>query len=276
MPGFPTSPRLRRRLLRIGVAVAATGTIAALVVFVPSNGPATPAAQPNEGPAQIALPAKTYRVTAAERRAIDATLDRFIPAAMERRSPETAWALAGPELRSNSSLAAWRKGSSPVPFYPARETTFHQWTTIEVGRDDVLFNLLLHPKAASKSLGSYVFAGEVVERHGHWLVNRIYTIAIMNNTPTTHETGPADFAAPAAASQTPKGKPVLGGIGILPVVAILALILLIPLSLGVVALLRARRWRRQTRIGARNRPLPTLSDYHSGRETPPQKNPEQP
>lgn len=276
MPGFPTSPRLRRRLLRIGVAVSVAVAIALLVILVPSHGPATPAAKPDEGATQIALPAKTYRVTTPERRAINETLDRFIPAAMERRSPETAWALAGPELRSNSSLAEWRKGTSPVPFYPARETTFHQWTTIEVGRDNVLFNLLLHPKAAAKHLGSYVFAGEMVRRNGHWLVNRIYTIAIMNNTPTAHEIGPADFAAPATASQTPKGKPVLGGIGILPVVAILALILLIPLSLGVVALMRARRWRRQARLGAQNRPLPTLANYHSGRETPPRENPEQP
>jgi len=272
---LPRSPRARRRLIRLGIAAGAACAIVALALLVPGHGPATSSAPPGEGPAQIALPAKPNRVTAADRRAIDATLDRFIPAALERRSPETAWALAGPELRAGSSLAGWRKGSTPVPFYPARETTFHHWTTIDSGPGSVIFNLLLHPKAASKSLGSYVFAGQVVKRNRHWLVNRIYTIAIMNNGPNAREVGPADFAAPSGASQTPSGKTTLGGIGILPVVTILALVLLIPFSLAGIALWRARNWRRATRASAAGRPLPSLSDYHPAQPRSPAENDQQ-
>ena len=228
---------------------------------MPGTKPSNPEPSGNEGPAQLAAATPTAHLTAADRRAIDETLDRFVPAGMERRDPARAWALAGPEMKSGSTLADWRAGSSPVPYYLPTETTFHDWQTIDVGPRYVIFNLLLHPR--NRSVGSYVFSGQVVKRGGRWLVNRLYTIAIMK-PPTRsglHEVGPADFAAPGGSAQSPPGKPLLGRIGIIPVVSILALIFLIPLGLGAVALLRARRWRRIVRANGRTAlpPLPSRS-----------------
>ena len=182
---------------------------------------------------------------------------------MARKSPATAWALAGPELKTGSTLAAWKAGNSPIPYYPVLEKTFHTWRTIDVGPRYVVFNLLVHPQPTSH-LGSYVFSGEVVKQGDQWLVNRIYTIAIMNPvTKKTHEVGPADFVAPPPSSQTPNGKSTLR-IGIVPVISILSLILLIPLSFGVIALLRARRWRRMVRANARTELPPLPSGYRPG------------
>jgi hypothetical protein len=100
-----------------------------------------------------------------------------------------------------------------------------------------------------------------VKVHGTWLVNRIYTIAIMNppTKKTYHEIGPADFAAPPPASQTPNGKSGIGHIGILPVVLILGLVLAFPLSFAAIALIRARRWKRLVQSTARTElpPLPS-------------------
>jgi hypothetical protein len=257
----PASPRARRRLRRVALLGAALVTGVLIAFLAPNHKPANPAARGNEGPAQLASDAPQVSLSAADRRAIDAILDRFVPAAMERRSPEAAWALAGPELKSGSTLAAWKAGTTPVPYYPARQTTFHYWQAIDVTRGSVIFNILLHPKPGN-TLAPTVFSGQMVKRGGRWLVNRMYTIAIMNpTTRTTHEIGPADFAAPPAVSQTPSGKPVLGKIAIVPALAILALILLIPLSLGVVALVRARRWRRMVRASERNELPPLPSTY---------------
>jgi hypothetical protein len=109
-----------------------------------------------------------------------------------------------------------------------------------------------------------VFSGEVVKRGDQWLVNRMYTIAIMNPvTKKTHEIGPADFVAPPPSSRTPSTKSTVS-IGIVPVLGILALILLIPLSFGVVALVRARRWRRMVRANARTELPPLPSGYRPG------------
>ena len=103
----------------------------------------------------------------------------------------------------------------------------------------------------------------MVKQGDRWLVNRIYTIAIMNPvTNRTHEIGPADFVAPPPTSQTPNTKRTIG-VGIVPVISILGLILLIPASFGVIALVRARRWRRMVRTGARTELPPLPSSYRS-------------
>ena len=232
-----------------------------VVALIPNRQGINPGPTHPEGPAQLAV-ATNLPISAADRRAINRTLDRFMPAALTRSDPTLAWSLAGPELRTNSTLAEWKAGTSPVPYYPVLEKTFDTWQTIEVDPDAVIFNLLLHAKPAS-GLGSYVFSGQVVKRHGTWLVNRLYTIAIMNppTKKTYHEVGPADFAAPPPASQTPNGKAGIGHIGILPVVLILGLILLFPLSFAAIALVRARRWRRLVTETARRELPPLPSSY---------------
>jgi hypothetical protein len=232
--------------------------VAAVVLLIPSHGPPSGTPARNEGPAQLAAPEAAH-LTGADRRAIDRTLDAFIPAGMERRDMSAAWALAGPELRASSTLVDWRAGTSPIPYYRPRETTFHNWQTVDVGPRYVTFNLLLH--ARRRRLGDYVFSGQMVKRHDRWLVNRLYTIAIMK-PPNRHgpqEVGPADFGAPHRSGPSEPSKPsLLHRIGLVPAVALFVLILLVPVSLGALALLRARRWRRRVRAGGRTAlpPLP--------------------
>ena len=262
MPRLAQSARARRRLFRGALGLGVVAAVALVIVLIPNHQPPSPKATGDEGPAQLASVAHV-RVSPADRRAIDRTLDRFVPAGVARKSPATAWALAGPELKAGSTLAAWKAGSSPIPYYPVLEKTFHTWRTIDAGPRYVIFNLLVHARP-SAHLGSYVFSGEVVKRGDRWLVNRIYTIAIMNPvTKKTHEVGPADFVAPPPSSQTPNGKSTVG-VGIVPVLSILGLILLIPLSFGVIALLRARRWRRMVRASSRTDLPPLPSSYRPG------------
>lgn len=265
---LPDSPRKRRRLVATGAAAALLCAGVAVALVLPNRGPSNPEPTGKALPAQLA--ANTHqKLAAADRRAIDRLLDRFFPAAVERKDPDTAWALAGPELRSAATLADFRKGDSPVPRYPANEPNYHDWRAIDVERGAVVLNILVHPRNP-KTLGSWVFSVQVVKTGGRWLVNRIYTIAIMN-PPTrpatvTHELGPADFAsAPSAPRQSRPAKPTGGHSLLIPVVAILAIVLLIPLSLGVVALVRARRWRRDVEARGRTE-LPPLPASYRRRE----------
>lgn len=256
---LPESPRLRRRLKWVAGLGLPVAVIAAVFALIPSHGPTAAAPTGDEGPAQLAAAGRKVKLTAADRRAIDAVLDRFLPAAMERKDETLAWKLAGPELRSGSSLAAWRNGNTPVPYYPARETTFHHWQSIDSGVGYVIFNLLVHP-AKGSTLAPYVFSGEVVRAHGSWLVNRLYTIAIMNKTTKKHpmaEVGPADYAAASSPGSSSLPDTTTHSSHILPVLAVLAAILLIPLGLGGVALRRARRWRRRVRSSGRQE-IPSL------------------
>lgn len=260
MPVLPSSPRARRKLAWLTTAAVLVAAGLAVAFLIPNHqaGAGKPAG--NEGPAQVAITTST-KLSAADRRQIDAVLDRFIPAGMERRDPALAWKLAGPEMKVSSTLAQWQRGTSPIPYYQPKEKTFHAWTTIDAGPRYVIFNLLLHPLHPDR-IGTYVFSGEVVKPDKQWLVNRLYTIAIMNGPrySTTHELGPADFAAPGAKGQgTPES--VKHTVGILPIVLILALVILVPLGVVVGAFVRGRRWRRRVRSDARTSLPPLPSGY---------------
>jgi len=255
------SPRARRRFIVLACISVPLVVVIAAFVLIPSHGPSAPGPTGNEGPAQLATANETVKLTRADHRAIDAVLDRFLPDAMERRNTAAGWALAGPEFKTGSTLAEWRHGSLPVPYYRARETTFHNWQTIDSGKGYVIFNLIVHPAKGSK-VAPYVFSGEVVKQRGHWLVNRLYTIAIMNKPTKKNphpEVGPADFSAGlgAATNADKVGHPRR----ILPVLAVIAAIALVPLSLGGIALLKALRWRRRVRNSGRSE-VPTLPDRY--------------
>src|SRR5437867_1863038 len=152
---LPASPRARRRLMRWGALAGVLLVGVVVAIAIPGRG-STPS-QPlhYEGPAQLASDTPKGHLTPADRRAINRTLDQFMPAALRRKDAAVVWSLAGPELKSGSTLAGWRKGDTPVPYYPPRETTFHDWQTIEVGRRFAVLNLLLHPRPPT-TLGDYV------------------------------------------------------------------------------------------------------------------------
>lgn len=255
MLGLPESPRARRRIAWTAAATALVLVGVAVALLIPSKGVQNGAPTGPRQPAQLAA-VTPGKVSPTDRRAIDRLLDRFLPAAMEGKNADLAWRLAGPELRSGSTLSAWRNGTSPVPAFPLKGSRFHDWQTIDAGAGYVIFNLLLHPSPGSKAATS-VFSGEVVKTHGHWLVNRLYTIAIMPRiTKTTHEVGPADFAAGVGSGPgfTPPKPPGNHSLRILPILGVLSLILLIPIALGIVAFVRARRFKRA--LAERNRHSP--------------------
>jgi hypothetical protein len=258
MRAFPASPRKRRRLIWLAALAVTAAVVAGIVLLIPSKGPPNPAPKANEGAAQVAAHVPVA-ITAADRRAIDHTLDLFVPAAVARKNMDLAWSLAGPELKAGSTLAEWRAGSSPVPRYPVKVQPFHDWSTLDNGKSYVDFTLLVHPRPGVK-IGAWTFAGQMVKRKGTWLVNRLYTIAIFQPVRgSKHEIGPADFAAPATSSASaPEKKSALGKIGLLPIVLVLGLVPLTALGFGLFALVRARRWKRRTRALPRMRDLPPL------------------
>jgi hypothetical protein len=260
---LPSSPRARRRLVRLGVALTIVAAITAVAVVV--RGPKGP----NPSPAKNAPPAQLVRqsrhVSAADRRAIDKTLDQFIPAALGGRSPQTAWRLSGPDLRGGTSLEQWRHGTSPFPHYPPRGTTFHDWTTIDAGPSYVDFNLLVHPRNVHSG-SSEVFSGQMQRRGGRWVVNGLYTIAVFAkpNKSGRHEVGPADFAAGPAGQSSSQGAPPpsghsasLGTGWLLVVGGVILLVILFPIGFGVLSVLRSRRARRRY-VQREARTLPPL------------------
>lgn len=263
---MPQSPRTRRRLgwLAGVCGLVAAGVLVAVLLPEHAPPPATPG-PPHAGELAVAPATTTQaRLTAADRQGIDRVLDAFLPAVMEHRDLKLGWTLAGPEIRSAQTYKQWLSGSTPIPYYLARERTFHTWQTVDVEQGYVIFNIVLHP-GKGETAPSTEFSGMVV-RHGKgWRVNRLYTIATFGITKTTSEVGPADFGALGGRSSEPSthNSGAIGNLGLLPIVGLLALVLLLPLGLGAVALHRHRRFRRAS-AGA-SRELPSLpSRYRPG------------
>jgi hypothetical protein len=269
---LPSSPRARRRVVRLGIALAVVGAVAAIAALVRS--PKQPSATPSKNAPPAQLVKQSTHVSASDRRAIDRTLDQFIPAALSGASPTTAWRLSGPQLKGGTTLREWRNGTSPIPHYPARGTTFHNWTTVDSGKGFVDFNLLIHPKHGANG-SSEVFSGQMIERNGRWLVNGLYTIAVFARPDKhgRHELGPADFAAGQAGqgsqSATPPttGKGRLGTKWLFVVGGAVVLALLVPLGFGVVAAIKSRRARKRY-VRAEPRTLPPLP--RSSQQTSPE------
>jgi hypothetical protein len=244
-----SSPRVRRRLTWWSAGLGVVLAIVLIFVLLPQPKQPTTAATGKPGSAQVYTP-HTVHVSRAERRAIDKILDQFIPDGVGRRSMTAAWHLAGPELKAGSTLTQWRNDVSPIPHYPVGGTTFHNWQTIDAGKNYVQFALLVHPRHGSH-LGAWGFSGEVVRRGSHWVVNRIYTAATFNQEGA--ETGP-DVTGGYASSNAPPSKPKLGRNWLFAIVYILLAMLLVTPAVLFLAFLRDRA--RRHRRGAQ--PLPPL------------------
>lgn len=249
MAFLPASPRKRRRLLFVAALVLVAGGVAAGIAAVPNTTPGSGAPTTDEGPAQLA-DNTNVKLTRTDRLAIDNLLAKFVPAAVKRKSATLAWSLAGPELKASTTLSDWKKGTSPVPYYPVRETTFTGWPTMDVERNSVVLSLLVHPTKGHEDLGDYTFAVEAIRSHHRWLINRLYTIAI--NHPVRgnqHEIGPADFGAQSQGRQAPPKQPSLSQSWFLPVLFGLVAALAAPFLIGGFFFVRGRRRRRRLAAG---------------------------
>jgi hypothetical protein len=115
----------------------------------------------------------------------------------------------------------------------------------------------------------------MIKRDGRWLVNGLYTAAILARPDKhgRHEVGPADFAAGAAAQSgqgsapPPSGSARLGKTWLIILVVGIALALLFPLGFGAASALRSRRSRRRY-VGSQSRTLPPLPGTAQGTSEP--------
>jgi len=118
-------------------------------------------------------------------------LDRFVNSAVKRQNVDSAWNLVTPELRQGSACSAWDKGNLPVYPYPARGTTFHDWTVDFASPNEVDFELMI----GKSKTDSIQFTGTMKKLHGRWPVDSFNSAAAFSGSGTV--VGPNDFTASA-------------------------------------------------------------------------------
>jgi hypothetical protein len=123
----------------------------------------------------VVSPAAAQRqphLSAADRAAINKTLDVFVNGAVKRKDIAASYDVVTPELRGGMTRARWARGSIPVYPYPAKGATFHRWTIQYRTTDELAIELLLSPRADKrKTLGQFLFHVYLHPGKGRWLVD---------------------------------------------------------------------------------------------------------
>lgn len=113
-----SSPRFRRRLLRLAAVAAVAGIATTISILYWDTGLKVRPSVTESGPAVVAVPKRSVRLSEADHAAAISAAARFVETAVKRVRLDEAWELAGPELRQGLTREEWRTGDIPVVPYP--------------------------------------------------------------------------------------------------------------------------------------------------------------
>jgi hypothetical protein len=170
--------------------------------------------------------ASSRHLTAADRKAISASINTFVNHAVKRQDVAASYDVVAPELKAGMTRKEWAKGDIPAYPYPARGTS-HGWTILYVTRDEVAVNLILRPKPGVKMRG-IIFNVYLRPVHGKWLVDSFMPAATINTElfgGAARVTSVRDFS-PGEQSGGPHGKPLISSdVAFIPFAVLAALLL---------------------------------------------------
>jgi len=195
----------------------------------------------------------------ATRRALNRLLDRFVPAAVERRDPAAAYDLVTPALRVGDTRRDWARGAIPVPPYDARGTRFHGWLLRYSYPNEVNLQLILMP-SERETMGAIVFDVDFKRVAGRWLIDAFMpeaTFARDGERPGMFSVRDVNPDLPANGLLSRHDKPRLGSIWFL----VPGLLLLLPLVAAIAWAARELRWNRRARTPAATAELPDLARF---------------
>jgi hypothetical protein len=173
------SPRRRRRAARLSLLAVALLAAAGAYELLPEPPKRLPERFSNE-PAQLYDPAKLVTtLPAADRRAIDRTLARFVEDAMGRRDLASAYRLSAPALRGGLTLREWTAGKVPVYPYDARPGSSQGWELKFREGDLAALEVFLYP-ARRETTGPITVSVDMRKVDGRWLVEGVAPTAVFS------------------------------------------------------------------------------------------------
>ena len=150
--------------------------MALLIVFVRNTGHSTATPVNENGHAQVYHAPKTVVATAAQKAAATSTLSRFVRSAVIRRDLAASWPLATAHLKSGTTRAEWLSGNLAVVPYPADGFRTVGFTLKYQYKGILGYDALLLPNTtkAGQLAGQQVYACELHDVRGNWLVDQCY------------------------------------------------------------------------------------------------------
>lgn len=140
-----SSPRRRKRLAYVGVALALVGTAVGVGVTYPNTARHVPQRFHGGPPTLVRVPPRAP-FTAADRRRVEAVLQVFVDHAVARQDPALAYDVVTPAMSRGSTRKGWAAGDVPVYPYPAaRQHVQIAWVWASY-RNEVDFDVVLLPR----------------------------------------------------------------------------------------------------------------------------------
>ena len=200
---------------------------------------------------------KQVPFTAAKKRAVRKVLAQFISTAVSRKDVGSSWDISGPSLRSGFTRDEWKTGEIPVTPYPASRHGQGAWDVVHYSYPrKVGLEVLVFPKAKS---GYSVATAEVDVVQGrddrwrvdYWMITKFHgpgaaaaadsASALSEGPPKVHKlpgNKEARRDAEVEAANTDTG---IATIWLAVPIALLALIVVAPVSIGIAMWIRNRR-----------------------------------
>jgi hypothetical protein len=209
MRTFLRSPRRRRRL---AYAVATPLLLAALVtagvMALPEAKEDPPEVFSNRRAINVAAGEDRVRLSPADRRQVNETMDIVINAGVKRQNPAAVYDIASPTLRRQATRQEWEKGEIPIYPYPALGKKFHGWTVNYSLRNHLNVDLLIMPSRKRATLGPVALTVDLRKIENRWKVDGLFPVATFAPIPPQGNRGPVISTydlVPAAAGAAPTG-----------------------------------------------------------------------
>jgi hypothetical protein len=209
MRGIIRSPRKRKRLAyAILIPLVLVGLIFAGAALLPKAEENPPEVFSDKQAYNIAAHEKTVRLTRADRKLVNQTIDTVLNDGVKRKNPSAVYEIVTPNLRSQASRSEWRRGDIPVYPYPALGKRFHGWTINYSQQNHLNVDLLVMPSKNRATLGPVALTLDLRKVQRKWLLDGLFPVATFAPLPPQGNRGPVISTydlVPAAAGSAPTG-----------------------------------------------------------------------
>jgi hypothetical protein len=234
---FLSSPRRRRRALKVGIVLAVAALAAVLGLFFSNTGHRNETPFTNEKVQVVAPNPETVKLSKADARDVLVVAAKFVSTAVLRNHTERSYDLSDTAFHQGLTRDQWKTGDIPVAPYSRSDLDVVKWRLDYSYKDRVGLKVYLQPKPTAK-VGGLAYNVELHQvgppKHRHWLVDYWTPAGQQGPAPSKAAAGSFDLA--------PQPKPGLGAVWLaLPIGLILGLIVSVPIVLGI------RGWRRRVR-----------------------------
>lgn len=209
MKGILRSPRKRKRLAyAIVLPLVLVGLVLAGAALLPKAEEDPPEVFSNKQAYNIAAHEKTVRLTRADRKLVNETIDEVMNDGVKRQNPAAVYGIVTPNLRSQATRRDWHRGDIPVYPYPALGKKFHGWTINYSQRNHLNVDLLVMPAKDRATLGPVALTLDLRKVQRKWLLDGLFPVATFAPLPPQGNRGPVISTydlVPAAAGSAPSG-----------------------------------------------------------------------